>query len=85
MGKDILTAVRHPIQTANTIKTLVEGASANVAQAVLENTEFGQKITEAFNNSRIERGLPELERDKTGKLKVPETEASAKADQVGAY
>jgi len=85
MGKDILTAVRHPIQTANTIKTLVEGASANVAQAVLENTEFGQQITEAVNNSRIERGLPELERDENGKLKVPETDASAMADQVGAY
>ena len=85
LGKDIWTAVSNPIQTAKTIKTLVEGASANVAQNTLENTNWGQNIIESINNSRIERGLPELERNEEGKLMLPETEASAVADQVGAY
>lgn len=85
LGKDIWTAVSNPIQTAKAIKTLVEGASANVAQAALQNTEWGQNIVEKINESRIERGLPELERSEDGKLLMPETEASAVADQVGAY
>jgi len=85
LTKDIWTAISNPIDTAKTIKTLVEGASANLAQATLENTEWGQKIIEVANQSRIDRGLPELERDEEGKYKVPETEASAIADQVGAY
>lgn len=85
LGRDIWTAVSNPIQTAKAVKTLVEGASANVAQAALHNTDWGQNIVQKINDSRIERGLPELERDAGGKLLMPETEASAVADQVGAY
>lgn len=85
LAKDVWTAISNPIDTAKAVKTLVEGASANVAQNALENTDWGQSIIEKMNQSRIERGLPELDRDENGKLLIPDTEASAVADQVGEY
>lgn len=85
LGKDVLTAVAHPVQTAKAITTLIKGASGNVAQNVLENTNFGQSIISKMNDYRIQTGKPELERDADGKFILPDTESSAVADKVGEY
>ena len=85
LGKDIVTAVANPIDTLKSIKTLIGGASGNLAQNVLENTDFGQTILKKASESRVSRGLPALQQDASGRFVTDDTEAMQIADQVGNY
>lgn len=85
LGKDVVTAVANPIETATTIGQLIKGVGGKGAEKVLENTGFGQSILEKLNEVRMQNGVESLPRGEDGRLQVDPTEEVEIANQVGAY
>ena len=85
LGKDVFTAVANPVQTGKAITQLIKGTAGKGAEKVLEDTNIGQAIVSKMNDSRISRGLPELEKNEEGKFQLPQTEEMQVANAVGAY
>ena len=85
LGKDVVSAVAHPIETGKALTELVKGTAAKGAEKVLEDTEIGQAMVSKMNDSRVSRGLPELQKDEEGKFQLPQTEEMQVANAVGNY
>lgn len=85
LGKDVFTAVANPIDTATTIANLAKGLGGKIGEKALEETSIGQTLLEKMNESRIQRGLPSLQRDDQGKLQAQNTQEIEMVNQVGAY
>lgn len=85
IGKGIVTAVAHPVDTVTNVGKLVAGTAAVGAEKLIENTAAGQKFLEMANESRKSRGLPELKRDENGNLQAEDTEEMQMAKAVGGY
>lgn len=83
--KNIANAVMNPVDTANSIKTLAEGAGAKIGQVALENTDIGQKILDKANEVRVSKGLDPLQKDASGKYEVEHTPQLDAIDQVGKF
>jgi hypothetical protein len=85
LGKDIFSAVANPIQTGKAVGSLISGTAAQGASKVLEGTDIGQSFIAKMNESRVSRGLPELERDESGSFVLPDTPDMQVAATVGNY
>jgi len=83
--KDVATAVVNPIQTGKAITKLIQGTAGKGAEKLLENTSIGQAIVSKMNDSRMSRGLPQLQKNKDGNFELPQTEEMKVANSVGAY
>lgn len=85
IGKGIAHVVMNPIDTVKNVGNLIGGTVATGAEKVIENTDAGQKFLEFANQSRRERGLPELVRREDGTLDAPDTDQMKMAKGVGSY
>lgn len=85
LGKDVVTAVANPIDTAKAVGGLIKGTGGKIAEAGLEKTSFGQTLLEKMNEGRIARGLPELQRDASGKLQAQNTQEVELVNNLGKY
>lgn len=84
LGKDVVTAVTSPVETATATRDLIGGTAAQGANKLLQNTEIGQTISRKINESRISRGLSPLE-ERDGVLILPDTDEMKTAAAVGNY
>jgi len=85
IGKGIFHAVTNPIETVKNVGDLVAGTAGVGAEKLIENTDIGQRFLEKANESRRQRGLPELRRNTDGTLEAEDTEEMTKAKGVGNY
>ncbi len=68
LGKNVVSAVAHPIKTAKAVADVVGGAGAKIGEKFLEDTDFGQSLLKKAQ----ERGLP-IQTDANGKLQASNT------------
>ena len=85
LGKDIVTAVANPIDTAKAVGTLIKGVGGKVGEAALEKTKPGQAILNKMNESRVARGIAPLPTNEQGVIQAAETPEIQVANAVGAY
>jgi hypothetical protein len=85
LGKDVLTAVVNPIDTAKTIFSLVKGLGGKIGEKTLEKTEVGQSLLEKMSEYRVSQGIEPLKRDESGKLQAQTTEEIEMVNKVGSY
>lgn len=83
LGKNIVSTVLHPIDTTKSLLDIASGAGAKVAQTFLEHTQLGHSVLQKANDVRKQQGLPELDTDSEGNIKVPETGDLTKINQLG--
>jgi len=85
LGKDIVTAVANPIDTAKAVGTLIKGVGGKAGEAALEKTKPGQAILNKMNESRVARGIAPLPTNEQGVIQAAETPEIQVANAVGAY
>lgn len=85
LGKNIVDLVTNPIETAKSVKTVIQGAGAKVGELALENTDIGQFILSKANESRVNKGLQPLAKNSNGKLEVENTPELDAFNQVGNF
>ena len=85
LGKDIVTAVANPIDTAKAVGTLIKGVGGKMGEAALEKTKPGQAILSKMNESRVSRGIAPLPTNEQGVIQAAETPEIQVANAVGAY
>lgn len=85
LGKNVIKAVVHPVETVKSLGELAQGVGAKVGEITLENTDFGQNLLKKISEDRVSRGLEPLKTDSSGKLQVQDTEDLQKLKQVGQF
>jgi len=85
LGKDVVSAVVNPIDTAKAVGTLLKGVGGKVGEAALEKTNLGQTILSKMNESRVSRGMAPLPTDEKGVIQAAETPEIKVANAVGSY
>ena len=85
LGKDITSAITHPVRTVKALGDVVKGAGGEIGEAFLEKTAIGNQLLEKANESRIERGLPELERNEAGELQAENIPEMQVTEQLGNF
>jgi len=85
LGKDVVTAVANPIDTAKAVGTLIKGFGGKMGEAALEKTKPGQAILSKMNESRVSRGIAPLPTNEQGVIQAAETPEIQVANAVGAY
>jgi len=85
LGKDVVTAVANPIDTAKALGTAIKGAGGKVGEAALEETNIGQSILGKMNEFRANRGIEALPTNEDGVIQAAETPEVQVANAVGTY
>ena len=85
LGKDVVSAVANPIDTAKAVGSLLKGAGGKVGEAALEKTKPGQAILSKMNEARVARGIAPLPTNEQGVIQAAETPEIQVANAVGAY
>jgi hypothetical protein len=85
LGKDVVTAVANPIDTAKALGTAIKGAGGKVGEAALEETNVGQSILGKMNEFRANRGIEALPTNEDGVIQAAETPEVQVANAVGTY
>lgn len=85
LTKNVVSAVAHPIKTGKAVIGLAKGVGAKLGEVAFENTDIGQNMLEKINQTRISKGMPELNKDENGKFQVNETEDLKAINQVGNF
>jgi len=70
LGKDVVTAVVNPVNTAKAVGTLLKGVGGKVGETALEKTNLGQSILSKMNESRVSRGLAPLPTNEKGVIQA---------------
>ena len=85
LGKDVVSAVANPIDTAKAVGSLLKGAGGKVGEAALEKTKPGQAILSKMNEFRVARGIEPLPTNEQDVIQAAETPEIQVANAVGAY
>lgn len=85
LGKNVVSAVAHPVETAKSISSLAQGAGAKLGETLLEKTDIGQSLLQKANQKRIAAGMPELQKDSSGKLQAVDSKELQSINQVGQF
>lgn len=85
LGKNVVSAVAHPVETVKSVATLAQGAGAKIGEKLLENTDIGQSLLQKANEKRIAVGMPELPKDASGKIQAADSPELQAVNQVGKF
>ena len=85
LGKDVVTAVANPIDTAKAVGTLIKGVGGKVGEAALEKTGAGQSILGKMNEFRASQGIAPLPTNEDGVIQAADTPEIQVANAVGSY
>lgn len=85
LTKNVTQAVTSPVQTVKSLGTLAKGVGAKIGELALENTDIGQSLLQKANEKRIAAGMPELQKDSSGKLQATDSPELQAINQVGKF
>ena len=85
LAKNVTGAILHPVETVKSVVDITKGLGAKAGEKFLEGTDIGQSILQKANESRVARGLPELQKDATGKIQVDETPELKMVNTIGKF
>ena len=85
LTKNVTQAVTSPVQTVKSLGTLAKGVGAKIGELALENTDIGQSLLQKANEKRIAAGMPELQKDASGKLQATDSPELQAINQVGKF
>lgn len=85
LGKNVVSAVTHPVETVKSVATLAQGVGSKIGEKLLENTDIGQSLLQKANEKRIAAGMPELPKDASGKIQAADSPELQAVNQVGKF